>query len=245
MNRLRELTELRADQLLFPEEWDYENAFAIWSDIQNFSEKSMCFWLGEVEQLDGLKPIPELCRLPYPVCWFEIGCTTEAKTWILGILTVQTDKGIRITSFRRMNGDWQMRFTADTDSYNSGKLFISPPREEIRDEVLITKQSIDMFLSALHCTNVKKEETAPSIKIQHKRQKRGKKPLFSYWTLSLLQEKSARLHNGGTHASPRVHLRRGHPRQYAPGKYTWVHPCKVGTGPGIVHKDYDGSRIYD
>ncbi len=44
---------------------------------------------------------------------------------------------------------------------------------------------------------------------------------------------------GGTHASPRLHLRRGHPRQYAPGKYCWVQPCVVGNkAAGMVHKDY-------
>lgn len=44
---------------------------------------------------------------------------------------------------------------------------------------------------------------------------------------------------GGTHASPRLHLRRGHARQYAEGKYCWVQPHVVGNKKlGMVHKDY-------
>jgi len=43
----------------------------------------------------------------------------------------------------------------------------------------------------------------------------------------------------GTHASPALHLRRGHARQYSPGLYTWVQPCIVGNKKdGLVHKDY-------
>ena len=93
----------------------------------------------------------------------------------------------------------------------------------------------------MNCSNIIKVEHNPDEKLQKARIKRGKKPLFSYWTLQLSipneREEGASL--GGTHASPRVHLRRGHARQYAPGKYTWVQPCAVGNKSlGVIHKDY-------
>jgi hypothetical protein len=95
------------------------------------------------------------------------------------------------------------------------------------------------FLSALHCCNVKQEEHHPDAKLNKARAKRGKAPLFSYWTLQLDGKTERGNDHGGTHASPRVHLRRGHPRQYTPGKWTWVQPHAVGNkAAGMVHKDY-------
>ena len=44
---------------------------------------------------------------------------------------------------------------------------------------------------------------------------------------------------GGTHASPRLHDRRGHWRTTASGKRVWVKDCKVGDASrGVVFKDY-------
>jgi hypothetical protein len=47
-------------------------------------------------------------------------------------------------------------------------------------------------------------------------------------------------YKGGTHASPRQHLRRGHYRHYKKtGKIAWVNQCTVGSlTNGYVHKDY-------
>lgn len=92
----------------------------------------------------------------------------------------------------------------------------------------------------MNCTNVGRQEHKPDAALQKARAKRGKQPLFSYWTLELNgRDGGAAQSFGGTHASPRVHLRRGHPRQYAPGKWTWVQPHAVGNRElGMVHKDY-------
>lgn len=47
-------------------------------------------------------------------------------------------------------------------------------------------------------------------------------------------------HQGGTHASPRAHDRRGHFRTYASGKRVWVRNARVGDAAlGIVLKDYE------
>jgi hypothetical protein len=42
---------------------------------------------------------------------------------------------------------------------------------------------------------------------------------------------------GGTHASPRIHLRRGHIR-HLPRKNVWVNATVVGRRTGVVMKDY-------
>jgi hypothetical protein len=49
---------------------------------------------------------------------------------------------------------------------------------------------------------------------------------------------------GGTHASPRLHLRRGHIRHCYTGQYVWVRPTTVGNKRlGIIFKDYDASGL--
>ena len=67
----------------------------------------------------------------------------------------------------------------------------------------------------------------------------GKAPLFTYKILTIGKRKPKSRRLGGTHASPRSHLRRGYYRTSKTGKRHWVQPCMVkGETPGFVHKDY-------
>lgn len=64
-----------------------------------------------------------------------------------------------------------------------------------------------------------------------------RKPVYklSYTTVQLPGVKSERKpHQGGTHASPRQHERRGHWRTYRSGKRVWVKNCVVGD-PSLGH----------
>lgn len=50
---------------------------------------------------------------------------------------------------------------------------------------------------------------------------------------------SMRVNLGGTHASPRWHMRRGHWRTYKSGKRVWVEQMEVGDkSKGVIVKDY-------
>lgn len=73
-----------------------------------------------------------------------------------------------------------------------------------------------------------------------KREKKGKQPIFSYKVLVVDpgNTKSVRGGGKGTHASPRVHLRRGHIRRLPKGNI-WVNAAVVGDkSKGMVVKDY-------
>lgn len=95
------------------------------------------------------------------------------------------------------------------------------------------------FLAA-RCKNVEKVENKPSaLKLKRSKEK-GQFPVFSDWTLHIIpSEKEQGEHTGGSHASPRTHLRRGHIREYRPGLFTWVQDTIVGAGPIEVRKDYE------
>lgn len=96
------------------------------------------------------------------------------------------------------------------------------------------------FFKIIACSNVTIVDNPAPKFLNKKRIKAGKFPIFEHKTLVLKLDDEVRVTQdlGGTHASPRVHLRRGHIRTLASGKQVWVQPCVVGSGPGIITKDY-------
>jgi hypothetical protein len=96
-----------------------------------------------------------------------------------------------------------------------------------------------VFCSLLHDNHVTFEDVVPDAKLNKMRRARGKAPLFTYKTLVIGKKKRKSQHLGGTHASPRSHLRRGYYRTSRNGVRHWVQPCMVkGETDGFVHKDY-------
>ena len=67
----------------------------------------------------------------------------------------------------------------------------------------------------------------------------GKKPTYDWRTVVIDGTAIKRGHKGGTHASPRLHDRRGHSRRLPDGRIVCVRPCKVGDASrGVVFHDY-------
>jgi hypothetical protein len=207
-------------------------------------ESAICFLLGDIDKILGIAPIPELCRLPYATCWFEAQVyDSRDKGWAatLGAFATQVGSTIDATVFYRGPGkQWSLEgaFQADpTRPHGTQVNWIGS--EEALPEVRMVAAAVIAFLSALHCSNVLRREHTPDTKLQKARARRGKAPLFSYWTLELEGRSERSEDKGGTHASPRVHLVRGHPREYAAGKWTWVQAHARGNkANGMVHKDY-------
>lgn len=209
--------------------------------FKSVASRLVCFDMGDIDDLCELSPVYELVKEPFSECWFEYSFThTDGTQIILGMMVVVRET-VQIISFRRKHKQWLIRGLLFVSTLSEWKNFqVFPAIEIVGEEMKQHKLVLSAFLSALNCPNVKRVEHKPESKLQKSRQKRGKKPLFSYWTLELDMPKKDRGSEdfGGTHSPPRVHLRRGHPRQYAPDKWTWVQPCVVGTGRGIVHKEY-------
>ena len=67
----------------------------------------------------------------------------------------------------------------------------------------------------------------------------GKTPTYDWKTVVVEPVKQRKEDQGGTHASPRLHDRRGHLRRLQNGKTCWVKPHKVGdASKGVVFHDY-------
>lgn len=91
----------------------------------------------------------------------------------------------------------------------------------------------------LATNHVELTDVEPNAKANRSRKIRGKAPLFTYKTLVIGAAKKRIGTGGGTHASPRSHLRRGFYRTSKNGTRHWVKATMVkGDTPGFVHKDY-------
>lgn len=245
-NHLRELVEFSSKGMNF-RDCHRENIDAcVRSHLESISmaESAICFDIGLIDNLNGITyKKGSVTRPPYERCWFEI--KTQQVIW--GCFLFENDqenyeeKIYKWVWYAKHNGDWRYQFEMQT--YGIDHEHVMLINAELRDDetpMLHLRSAVLIFLCAIQCKNVKKVENKPDEKLQKARAKRGKKPLFSYWTLELTDQKtesgSAR---GGTHSSPRLHLRRGHPRQYKPGCWTWIDAMVVGNKKlGMVHKDY-------
>jgi hypothetical protein len=100
------------------------------------------------------------------------------------------------------------------------------------------------FLTVLNCSNVHSVEVDAPVALNIKRLGKGRPPLYSYKTLVLTQrQKRISETPYGSHASPRIHLRRGHIKRRASGNFWWQ-PCVVGSRErGIVVKDYHAAKL--
>jgi hypothetical protein len=245
MNHLRDLLDSLQDSVHAPasscvtaEELD---RMADW--CASAGERAVAFSLGDIATVTELQVVPELVRLPYATCWFECEIYPASQPDVVmcgGLLIDTLDDGRYFGQvWTKLRGEWRFIGKAFGHAADPGKWKISGETAEISQIVGLQTKAAQCFLSALHCSNVRREEHTPDAKLQKARAKRGKAPLFSYWTLQLDGKTERAEDQGGTHASPRVHLRRGHPRQYAAGKWTWVQAHAVGNrSAGMVHKDY-------
>lgn len=96
---------------------------------------------------------------------------------------------------------------------------------------------------ALSCKNVVTEPLEPVDTSKNARRiKNGKLPIYETKILTIKAPEvvSGKTSNGGgTHASPRQHLRRGHIRRL-PDCNIWVNSCVVGSVEnGIIEKSYN------
>lgn len=79
------------------------------------------------------------------------------------------------------------------------------------------------------------ERVEAPLKLNKARERRGKKPIPPMWKVSYItylnrphSEGGQRANDGGTHASPRPHDRRGHTRHIKSGREVWVRPSRIG-----------------
>lgn len=151
------------------------------------------------------------------------------------------------------DGKWQTYFTPHY--VLRGEVDRIRAEENLTFEQFISKGSnfsLNVFINYVCFCNVVHnfyttfEDNAPHKGQVKMRRALGKAPLFSYKVLTIGKKKPKSRRLGGTHASPRSHLRRGYYRTSQKGVRHWVQPCMVKGGTdGFVHKDYRVEGVCD
>lgn len=203
--------------------------------------EAICFSMGDALSIAELKLTQLLLRLPFDTCWFECHVNVDGGQWQQGLL-VQRRPATGTADFwwfeRATGAGWALSaygYWNETTPFDYVRML--PRHTEVERAFDIIMSTTAKFLTALNCINVERVEHTPSAALQRARQRRGKRPLFSYWTLHLRPNKASS-DLGGTHASPRVHLVRGHAQRYS-GAWKWKQPYAKGNKDlGMVHKDY-------
>ena len=100
---------------------------------------------------------------------------------------------------------------------------------------------IRALIYLLNARNVATDIVNPPARLQQAAISRGAVPFDIYHVLVLKPTQNRNAEStGGTHASPREHLRRGHIRRLANGDMIWIESTTVNRGVGgKVHKDYE------
>lgn len=199
--------------------------------------------------------------LPYPVLSLSVRTTNLQRAFVL--VSRESDAECSAVMFFHddtkglwfLNGiaaAWKIRAwcgPVDNDAIHTYALpgyedLGSVETEECRRNSMYILRHVFALLGALSCTNVRAEtyHPAPPARVNEKRAREGKPPLFETKTLTIHvnpRTPTAHLNSGGGHASPRQHLRRGHIRRLPSGQNTWVQPCVVGdASKGFVSKTY-------
>lgn len=112
---------------------------------------------------------------------------------------------------------------------------------DTNDEALVVYEA----LAVLNCKNVSVASESAPLPLNEKRRKKGKIPFFEYKVLEVGGGKGSGggEDRAGTHASPRMHLRRGHLRhqnEQHGGGVIWINSTIVNPGSklGVVQKAY-------
>ena len=212
---------------------------------------------------DLIKPYVNEINLPYPVTVLEYYLDNTSRSIFEGatetfdaIVIIFHDKTTHIDAvifYRdRKTKNWEItNFGFSLDKIEMAILpkFYTPIAERLfhKDQGYFINDikgelsTLIEFLACLNCSNVKSIDVHPPEKLNKHRKRKGKQPLSSYKILTVPGVQTSNTSLGGTHASPRTHLRRGHIRRLRNGTRIWINAVVVNKDVthGVVHKDYN------
>ena len=211
-----------------------------WFDLSAIDQQTV---LGSSTQMIDLL---KTCKPPFYDCAVVFRGRTkshEAYDVLLVVAGDDLEEGIFLIMEKSPYGMPARRLPPTRYFIKDGMVKYSPMQG---DNKLATEESEAMFgfLTMWYRSLLSNCEayipTEQNKAINARRIAKGKKPLYDWRTVIVSPKKSQAESLGGTHASPRLHDRRGHLRKYRSGKTGWVKPCKVGNSEiGTVFHDYE------
>jgi hypothetical protein len=203
----------------------------------------------EDPKLKGLNDITEL-HLPYESIVLEFGLIT-AKLKKIVVYAVEFKTNVTVSVWGGLDEVWIpfgivsipktnfMRYDADGEVSFSFKRVDVTENEYKKDMDALSNMAAGTllnFLNALACSNVHTEKLPP----RKPSKTLGALPFDEYHVLTIDRPAgTGNGHAGGSHRSPREHLRRGHIRRLPTGSKIWVNAAVINAGAGgKIRKQY-------
>lgn len=208
------------------------------------------FDLGDIAEVDDMACLSrnEFFKLPAPLCLFQV--TQEMDTHMFLAKETVAGGAFDVVRFGILAGHGRWEESAlkvvmlddghyyCTDRHTGERLDPAALKYDVSGETCPSEESysfeairrICLALEVFLCSNVIQVEQHPGKMTNRRRIEKGKIPFFTYRTLHVTGDAAPRGDDEvqGTHASPRLHFRRGHIRKLADGRRTWVRSCLVG-----------------
>lgn len=217
-------------------------AMAELNELESRAARAVHFNFGDCDEIPTApQDMLDAAGPPFPVvmgqfltpghthysCTISLFERTEGFDWIL-------------TGAKQRDGKWVCLSPTVWERDGDGQFLLSARGYDANYEPRLQHYAqMKNAFAVIACSNVETVAHPAPAALNRKRAKAGKVPIFEHRTLVLSGGGGSKgAPNGGTHASPRVHLRRGHIRRL-PGKTVWVQACVVGDkSRGVVSKDY-------
>lgn len=199
-------------------------------------ETAMWFDVGQLTPAADIRvPVDQLLHLPFERTGVA-GIDTQGKPFTLWLK--QGDDNVTVAGCTLHPVAYMKPFAYVRTE--TGVAYYLGGQQVDQAEVLPIFRIVVALLLKLNDATAGYRATPKTSFLNRRRQAKGKPALsFDWHTVDLGRRTEAKAAQGGTHASPRLHDRRGHWRNLASGKQVWVKPCKVGdAAKGAVFKDY-------
>lgn len=185
------------------------------------------------------------CRPPFGKCAVvHRGSSKNHASYDLLMIVVGDDPSVAIgvTCWKGPTGQPPRKIDAMTYSIIDGQIKYGHAGDnQISEEEARMMLGViaAWYRSLMSSCEAYRPEVAPTF-TNRRKIAQGKKPSYDWHTVIIEPQKPKSESLGGTHASPRLHDRRGHLRKYKSGKTGWVKACKVGNAAlGTVFHDYE------
>ncbi len=201
--------------------------------------RSVTFDVGSASGMQTTAGEATTARPPFPCTALQI--KTQRGIFIIVFDGENPQEHFWVWCAGMMHGESHWTIQPPCEFLNDG--CVTDYDEDIVDSGIRFANIARMCFAVMACSNIETRDVQPeqpafAAKL---RKERGLPPLHSYKILTIRPDelKTKSESQGGTHASPRVHLRRGHIRKLPDGRTVWVQSCTVGDKTrGIVEKDY-------
>ena len=203
----------------------------------------------EDPKLKGLNDITEL-HLPYESIVLEFALI-HAQIKKMVVYAVEFETKLVVSVWAGVDELWMplgivklpktnfMRYDADGEvSFNSQRVDVTEDKHKEFTGLLsgVAASTLLNFLNALACSNVHTEK----LPLRKPSKTLGALPFDEYHVLTIDRPAgTGNGHAGGSHRSPREHLRRGHIRRLPTGSKIWVNAAVINAGAGgKIRKQY-------